>query len=926
MRTILILCGLLAGADAQVPKGGEAATRSACASRVYPPNPPNDGILFVDHAKNKRGGHLGHALVQYAPGKILAFYPNTTPGHSGMGWMEFKRSEDGGQTWSDPQELAFTKELFEKKTGRTAMAEKAVVTDKGEIVLFFLVCDVSQNELWRPYWVPLVSRSSDAGKTWSEPKPVTASRGRIYDAIYQDGEIRVLHFANDATNEEASHVWCGSKEEHVYELYVSTDGGETFAKRSVLPLETLGRGYGSLGQLGESDLIAFVWRHDRENVLEYFISQDGGKTWSKTGTSTVSRKIQNPQFIAFDGKYCLHGRSGQGTGGHMILYMSQDGVTWDDGVYLRMREEGHGAYSNSIVVDAPDGSGKQRLLIQASHAYNKSHATNVLHWWLESETANSSKGKGETLYNGIVLPEEWPPRDQDPASAEPMRVPYLEKPPTVIQIDTGRQLFVDDFLIESTDLTRTFHTAKKHEGNPVFKPETPAELKPAAVCYLGHGGVFYDPAERLVKMWYSAGELDGALAFATSRDGFTWERPDLGLPAGGNHLLPRGGRTPGTHAGGDNCLWLDTFTTNPAERLKFLVQRSMRDPHWLAVSADGRTWSDPVPAGRAGDYCSFFYNPFRNVWGYSVKRGGSRGRNRYYAESPVFLTEDAFKNAAYWCNADRLDEQDPEAKCPPQLYSLNAVAYESLLLGAFYIHLGPPNEVCKKDKFPKITEIKLGFSRDGFHWHRPDRRAFIPASRVEGSWDRAYVHSTAGVCLIDGDRLLFPYCAFSGIAPDGSRGMYHGGSVGMATLRRDGFASMAAGEAPGTLTTRPVTFSGKHLFVNVDAPEGSLRAEVLDVDGKPIAPFTMANSIPFSGDSTIKDLKWEGATDLSALAGQPVRFRFELNNGSLYAFWVSRDESGRSDGYLAAGDPGYTGPTDTVGRAALTKPIQAKDR
>ena len=58
-------------------------------------------------------------------------------------------------------------------------------------------------------------------------------------------------------------------------------------------------------------------------------------------------------------------------------------------------------------------------------------------------------------------------------------------------------------------------------------------------------------------------------------------------------------------------------------------------------------------------------------------------------------------------------------------------------------------------------------------------------------------------------------------------------------------------------------------------------------------------------------------TDLSALAGQPVRFRFELTNGYLYAFWVSKDESGRSDGYLAGGGPGYIGPTDTVGRAAL---------
>jgi hypothetical protein len=509
---------------------------------------------------------------------------------------------------------------------------------------------------------------------------------------------------------------------------------------------------------------------------------------------------------------------------------------------------------------------------------------------------------GEILYNGIRLPRVWPPLNEDPAADAPMAVPYLDAPPSVIPIDIGRQLLLDDYLIERTDLTRTFHTATKVKGNPVFKPETPGELKPAAVCYLGHGGVFYDPTDRLVKMWYSAGDLDGALAFATSRDGFTWERPELFLPAGGNHLLPRGGRTPGTHAGGDNCLWLDTLAPNPAERLKFLVQRSSKDPHWLATSADGRDWSAPVAAGRAGDYCSFFFNPFRNVWVYSVKRDGPRGRSRYYAESPVFLTEGAFNNAVYWCNADRLDEQDSEAKCPPQLYSLNAVAYESLMLGVFYVHLGPPNDVCAKGKFPKITELKLGFSRDGFHWHRPDRRAFIPATRKEGAWDRAYLHSTAGVCLIDGDRLLFPYCAFSGLAPDGSRGLYHGASVGIATLRRDGFASLDADAKGGTLTTRPVTFTGTHLFVNAACPQGELRAEILDAASSQVLlpPFT-AGAI----DSTRHPLG-----DVSAFTNRPVRFRFRLTSGSLYAFWVSPSTSGASRGYLAAGSLGQSSIVD----------------
>lgn len=70
-------------------------------SRVPPSHPPYDGILFVDHFAQARSGHLGHALVEYEPGKILAFYPNCSDdqdGHSAVGWREFKRSKDGGIT------------------------------------------------------------------------------------------------------------------------------------------------------------------------------------------------------------------------------------------------------------------------------------------------------------------------------------------------------------------------------------------------------------------------------------------------------------------------------------------------------------------------------------------------------------------------------------------------------------------------------------------------------------------------------------------------------------------------------------------------------------------------------------------------------------------------------------------------------------
>ena len=102
----------------------------------------------------------------------------------------------------------------------------------------------------------------------------------------------------------------------------------------------------------------------------------------------------------------------------------------------------------------------------------------------------------------------------------------------------------------------------------------------------------------------------------------------------------------------------------------------------------------------------------------------------------------------------------------------------------------------------------------------------------------------------------------------------------------------------------------------VDADGGQLRAEILDLEGKIIEPFTAENCAAVSVDKTLAEVRWAGADDLSALVNKPVRFRFILRDGALYAFWVSPEASGASGGYVAGGGPGLTGPVDTVGRAA----------
>jgi len=376
-------------------------------------------------------------------------------------------------------------------------------------------------------------------------------------------------------------------------------------------------------------------------------------------------------------------------------------------------------------------------------------------------------------------------------------------------------------------------------------------------------------------------------------------------------------------------VWLDLEEKDPERRYKmFRVVGAGSEcevtgwNNWvfsIHFSPDGIHWTDAGKSGRLIDRSTAFYNPFRQVWVFSIRHmypwsRGSYGaeRRRSYVESADFLAGAAWKTGEPlpWIDVDRLDPQREDLKTRPQLYNLDCVAYESLLLGLFTVWHGQP-----KDRH-KPNTVVLGFSRDGWHWSRPDRRPFCNVSDRQGDWNANNVQSAGGGCLVVGDRLYFYVSGRAGQPGNSKSGVC---TTGLATLRRDGFASMDADEKEGSLTTRPVRFGGKHLFVNVEAPAGELRVEVLDDRGEVVAPFSRARCIPLKADATLEQVRWEGSPDLSSLAGKTVRFRFFARNARLYSFWVSPDESGASRGYVAAGGPGFTGPTDTVGAAALKK-------
>lgn len=512
-----------------------------------------------------------------------------------------------------------------------------------------------------------------------------------------------------------------------------------------------------------------------------------------------------------------------------------------------------------------------------------------------------------------MLGSPWPPRWRYPGE-HPTLPPYLSSPPRVIPIDVGRQLFVDDFLIEQTTMRRRHHAATYHPANPVLRPDQPWELRddvadrtgatpnPAAMVF--SDGVFFDPGDRLFKMWYMGG-YGVSTCLATSTDGVRWIKPHFDVVAGTNIVDVR--------KRDSTTVWLDLLERDRQARYKM----SMWYDHRLVLltSADGVHWREIGQSSPTGDRSTFFYNAFRDVWVFSLRAdqygAPVTGRYRRYWETSDFTDTSSWQGASSvaWVKADSRDYSAAGVREAPELYNLDAIAYESVLLGLFSIWRGEPGDR------EKINEVTLGFSRDGFHWHRGSRDAFLPVAKQQGAWNWANVQSAGGGCLVVGDQLFF-YCS----GRQGRPGTAAPGvcATGLATLRRDGFASMdwmpdemtARAAAPeGTLLTRPVTFTGSHLFINADTAGGELRVEVLDTDGAVIPPFDRQRCQPFRGDSTRHMMTWS-SEDLHRLAGRAVRLRFTMTRGRLYAFWISPWVTGESRGYVAAGGPDFDGPVD----------------
>lgn len=300
-----------------------------------------------------RCSHGGPVCLEYANGTLVSFYANTSS-HNLDGWSEYAFSNDKGKTWDKYHPFPYSFEAYKKNPKLPVWIEEGLVTKQGTVVLFLTHFENDKRV------GNSITRSFDQGMTWSDPVPVAKEVIGYPAAVAVVGTVNYVLF--DGLDGDVNGY---------HELYVSTDDGKTWDKRSSLPLQK-DAWYGAMCVMEDGRLLAGAYVSQDEEHLYYSISKDGGFTWSKQEKSYLDKRVRDPELAYLDGKYYLHGRSGHmGSGNHrFVIYQSNDGIHWKNGVIISGDKRGPDGYSHNCIINKYENNAPKELMIQYSIVYN----------------------------------------------------------------------------------------------------------------------------------------------------------------------------------------------------------------------------------------------------------------------------------------------------------------------------------------------------------------------------------------------------------------------------------------------------------------------------------------------------------------------------------------------------------------------------
>ncbi len=197
-----------------------------------------------------------------------------------------------------------------------------------------------------------------------------------------------------------------------------------------------------------------------------------------------------------------------------------------------------------------------------------------------------------------------------------------------------------------------------------------------------------------------------------------------------------------------------------------------------------------------------------------------------------------------------------------------------------------PKKMKAQNLAPALVDTRLAVSRDGLNFERVgDRKPFLRPG-LAGTFSSQRVWAMPDPVRM-GDELWIYYVGKNRDKDnflDPAATEYRTG-LDRAIMRLDGFVSADADYLGGEIITPLLTFAGRRLELNVDTGGGgSIRVELLDEDNNPIEGFALADATELCGNSVRMAVSWGEKSDVTSLAGKPIKLRFVMQDCKLYAF------------------------------------------
>lgn len=463
-------------------------------------------------------------------------------------------------------------------------------------------------------------------------------------------------------------------------------------------------------------------------------------------------------------------------------------------------------------------------------------------------------------------------------------------PPIVI----GERLepFVDRALIEKMDGV-THALCRPVDAGIALRFEAPHEGKFCGYCTVIHDQGVYRLYYRGMPGAGADGSAGEVTCYAESKDGKEFTKPKLGLfEVGGtranNVVLAQA--PPFSH---NFSPLLDARPGVAAdERYKALAgTRATGLVAW--GSADGIRWrklrEEPVLTKGAFDSQNLaFWSP---------------SENRYVAYFRTFkkIGTQGYRWIARATSSDFFDWSEPVemtfGSAPPEhLYTNQTHPY--FRAPHIYIALAarfmPGRQVLSEEEARQI-EVDPGYFRDcsdgvlltsrgGNRYERTFLEGFVRPGIGPRNWVSRTCYPALNVVPTGPEEMSF-YVNQDYGQPTAHLRRY--------TLRPDGFASLRADYGGGEWTSRELVFAGARLELNfATSAAGEIKVEIQDAGGAPMDGFSLGESVPVIGNELARPVRWRRGSDVSSLAGRPVRLRFVMKDADLFAMRFAPADGG----------------------------------